>query len=85
MTAIRAPWGLLDHSGEIEDIEETRIICGGYDSLLVAHVKGIDVRAISIFWPYAHHLHRIVSKNLEFESVRITSINSIFRAICFMA
>ena len=65
MTAISAPWCLLDHSGEVKNIEIARVACSGHDSLLAAHVKGINVCAVSVFGPYAHHLDRVVRRNLK--------------------
>ena len=60
MTAISEPWRLLDYSGEVKNIEIARVACSGHDSPLAAHVKGINVCAVSVFGPDAHHLHSTV-------------------------
>ena len=70
VTAICAPWCLLDHSGEVKNIEIARVACSGHDSHLAAHVKGINVCAVSVFGPYAHHLDRVVRRNLKLISMR---------------
>lgn len=74
VTAISAPWCLLDHSGEIENVEVARVACSGHDSLLAAHVKGINVCAVSVSGPYAHHLQSIVRRDLKSIFMRELSI-----------